>query len=166
MATQLVPTMRVTVDPNPRGSATAHVTMPAANPFERETLAIRRANQPNASIPGVGMAGLGDFWSDLRDTALSIGAGAAANWLGVPVSQPVQTAPPAQAIPVQQPAPLQYVQPTPVQTAPPASSVPTMNPSQYYQQDQGGGMAKYLPWIIGGGAIILVGGVLVMRRKK
>ena len=166
MATQLVPTMRVAVDQNPRGSATAHVTMPSSNPFEREQLAIRRANQPNASIPGVGMAGVGDFWSDLRDTAVKIGAGAASNWLGVPQQQPVQTAPPAQAIPTQPMPPMQYPQPAPVLTSPPASSVPTMDPSDYGRDAGGGGMAQYLPWIIGGAAVLVVGGVLVMRKRK
>lgn len=165
MATQLVPTMRVAVDQNPRGSATAHVTMPSSNPFEREELSVRRANQPNASIPGVGMEGMGDFWSDLRDTALQIGAGAASNWLGIPQQQPVQSAPPAQAIPTQPAPPMQYPVPTPVPTSPPAQSVPTMNPNQY-GQDRGGGMAQYLPWIIGGVAVLGVGGILLMRRKK
>lgn len=53
MATQLVPVMRVKVNPNPRGSATSHVTMPAANPFERETLSVRTANQP-PQLSGLG----------------------------------------------------------------------------------------------------------------
>ena len=54
MAIQEVKVMRVKVDPNPRGSATTHVTMPSANPFERETLSVRPANQPVEMLPGMG----------------------------------------------------------------------------------------------------------------
>lgn len=78
MATQIVPVMRVRVDPNPRGSATSHVTMPAANPFEREELSVRSANKPTEMLPGMGyvpqemLPGMGDdisFGAASKDTA-------------------------------------------------------------------------------------------------
>jgi len=67
MATQLVPVMRVKVDPNPRGSATSHVTMPAANPFERETLSVRTANQPPQ------LSGLGDVFDPTAEFSFDYG---------------------------------------------------------------------------------------------
>jgi hypothetical protein len=54
MATQIVPVMRVSVDANPRGSATKHVTMPSANPYERETVTLRDGNNPRSMLPGLG----------------------------------------------------------------------------------------------------------------
>lgn len=73
MATQIVPTMRMKVNPNPRGSATTHVTMPGANPYERESVSIRPANQPRDMLPG-----MGDFSSDFQAALTGDNAGGTA----------------------------------------------------------------------------------------
>lgn len=69
MATQIVPVMRVRVDANPRGSATKHVTMPSANPYERETLSIRDGNNPRSMMPGLGAEDQFGFdWGNIQQS--------------------------------------------------------------------------------------------------
>lgn len=166
MATQVVPTMRMKLDQNPRGSATATASMPAANPFEREAISVRPANQPLSMMPGMGNAdgSLGfsftDFFEDtLVPTATSIGAG----WVGQRIGLD-----PAQSVPVtNQPQQMQTPQQTPVPTSPPAQQLPSyqVSPPPPAPAPAGGGASK-LPWIIGGVAVLAVGGIFLMRGKR
>jgi len=64
MARVMVPTMRARVDPNPRGSATSHVTLPSANPMEREVTSLRPANQPRGMQVTQMPSGLGSSFAE------------------------------------------------------------------------------------------------------
>lgn len=179
MATQLVPVMPVRIDPNPRGSATSHVTMPSANPFEREAISVRTANQPGGSMPGMGDGGIfdstfaaaskplessgggfnwGGLFSDITSSVIDVGATAykselekkrAEDLLKAQQANQLQSTM-AQVIAGQaaQPAPTPTIQQLPVgypSAAPPSS------------------MSKAIPWVIGGVAVLAVGGLLFMK---
>lgn len=208
MATVMVPTMRAKVDHNPRGSATTHVTMPEANPFQRETVSVRVANQPKDMLPGMGELGEeGGFWSgfsagftgqpaDGSGTSGTTGtptAGGGSQWgnLFGSILQPiVQTgidvgkdalinelrpSQPTQGLDQdaittmlianqmnQQPAP----QPAQLPNAGQAQQLPVINVTAPPAQQQAPQKTNYLPWIIGGAAVLAVGGIFLMKRKR
>jgi len=154
MARLIVPTMPMRVNPNPRGSATKHVTMSGDNPFERETLAVRGANSPmvvtNAMLPGMGLGETpggtsggfkvdwGKAFTSLTEGVIDVGTSLAQREIDRKINR----------IPTQQAAPAQ----TPV-----IVQVPTAHPSS-------GGLPQMLPWIIGGVAILAVGGIMLAAK--
>lgn len=206
MARQLVPTMRVKVDPNPKGSATTHVTMASANPFERGVTSVREANQPDTRSMLPGMGGFFDdfsagFTGDNNTPGGTAEGGSATSggWGGMfgnianklvdpltdvgtellkqKVIKPVNTGPSQQdminaaimgqlvgnkAAPMPSPQP----QALPGQT-PPQPIIVTAPPQPQPQPVvQRGGMANYMPWIIGGVAVLGIGAMFLMRGKK
>lgn len=160
----LVPTMPMRVDPNPRGSATKHVTMAGDNPFEREVLAVRGANAPlmvtNSMLPGMGLGDtpggtasssfdMNQVWGGLTKLATEAGSLLIQKELG---PKPVQQLPTQQS--AQIPGP-QIVQ------------IPAQNPNIVMQMpDQQSNLPKMMPWIIGGVAILAVGGIMLAKRRR
>jgi hypothetical protein len=172
--------MRVKVDPNPRGSATTHVTMPAANPFEREELSVRSANQPRQMMPGMGQfdfdfnagtttgadalpaaqsapADTGSSWwggllQNISSAAINVGQSAAISHLSKPEDQSIQTDP-TQALMAAAVANM---------NRPTAQQLPAVNPNVVIQQPPSQ-MGKYMPLIIGGVAVAGILGFMMMK---
>jgi hypothetical protein len=203
MATVLVPTMRAKYDPNPRGSATAHVTMAAANPFERESVSVRAANQPRDMLPG-----MGDFWTDFRtgftgDTSTGSGGatstgttaegGTSSSWgsmfgsifkpivdAGVQIgaqaldkelnpAQPTQNLDMNTILAMQlaqnnQTQQIPSSQPAPLPNAGQAHTLPAVNVNMPPQPQPS--KPNYMPWVIGGVAVLAVGGFFMMKRRR
>ena len=210
MARINIPTMRVKVDANPKGSATTHVTMPGDNPFERGVTHLRSANQPSvrAMLPGMGHVdgwfddfasgfsgkpgpgttakasdgataggadssksatsnGWGNIIGKIADTGLNIGT----QYLQADIAKKIAKAQTTHYLPTPAPAPAPVPQPTrlPGQTSPqpivittPAQAVPPAPTPQ----SQSSGMAKAIPWVIGGVGLLVVTGMFMMRRSK
>lgn len=182
MATQLVPVMRVKVDPNPRGSATSHVTMPAANPFEREELSVRSANQPGGSMPGMGefnfdfstgtttgaeslpaakaapeaQSWWGGLLQNVASSAVKVGQGWATHELTKPDDKSIQTDP-TQVLMAAAMANM---------NKPTANQLPAVNPNVMYPpQPAGMGSTTKTMMIVGGVAAVGIIGFMMMNKK-
>jgi len=185
MATVMVPTMRAQVDANPRGSATKHVTMAAANPFERKVTRLRASNQRRDMLPGMGH-GLGDFWDDFSSGFTGDGGstdggstgggvwgkltGQLVESIGIPLLQ-------EELLPKPEDQRLQTTQSTRLQSSgsqaiPSTQSAPMPTERMYVmptalpppQSPEGGGFGRYAPWLLlGGGAIVAA--AIVMHKK-
>lgn len=194
MAIQRVPVMPVRVNPNPKGSATTHVVMPAANPFERETLQVRSANQPASAMPGMGDFDFGEGGSGFDFDASTFQAPSATSTVKAPTSgggglmswaggllKDLTGA----AIDVGKTAAVNELSKPKDQNLPStgaqgllalaaqnlASKRAKQLPSAGVQPMPVGypapsGMAKYTPWIIGAVAVAAVGGFVMLRSGK
>lgn len=184
MATVLVPTLAAKVDHNPKGSATTQVTMRANNPFESKVVATRSANQPllNSALPGMGLAGLGEnaggttgesntgssFWSGLKSfgsqLTQAVAMPAITQLAQKEVDHHLDLNKPAQRLPAPSPGNLSAPSASalPGQTAPQpiTITVPSMPPQP---APKGPGA---LPWVIGGAAVLGIGAILLIAKKK
>jgi hypothetical protein len=165
MATQLLKTNRRTYDHNPQGSATATVVTAGDNPFER-TVSLKT----NSMLPSMGMAGLGEDpapaqepseWIKALQTGLTtIGLTA--------LSQEVIKAPKSTTLQAQGAQQLPAAQPISL-NAPGSTAVPPANtigyPIRQSMTPAGGGIMGKLPWIIGGVAVLGIGGLLLFKKK-
>lgn len=188
MAIQQVPVMRVKVDPNPRGSATTHVSMPASNPFEREEISVRPANQPREMLPGMGDVfsdpygtqptpiapepqkeessfDWGGLFSNITSRVADVGATYAKS--EIEAQQQADLIKKQQAA-EQQTALMRLVsagaQKVPVTNTP--QIIPVVNPApQGLMQPQQAPSSK-LPWIIGGAVVLGIGAMFLMKGKR
>ena len=167
MATQILRTNRRSYNHNPQGSSTAVVTTAADNPFER-----RVSLRTTSMLPGLGSLGVDEPapaaapatspWLSLLQTGLTnIGLTAiAANVLPSPHSQPLS----AQGVQQLHAAGAINL------TTPSTSPVPPANTVAYPIRDtmvpHPGGIMSMLPWIVGGVAILSVGGLVLFKKKK
>ena len=155
MAVVIQPSMRMSVDQNPQGSATATATMRADSPFERRMLSVRSSNKGSAVarpvLAGLGEApadsgsGWGNFWATATQGLIST--------VGIPLlmnevlpQQNTQVLPPPSTTPM---------------TYPQAGAIPT---GQVMTQPSLA--SRVTPWAIGGVALLVVGAIVMMRRKR
>jgi hypothetical protein len=146
MAIAFSPSTRRRYNHNPRGSATAHVTLPSNNPFERRITVV---NDSRSMIPGMGDLGAeaapkpGIDWASIAtgvsNAAIQVGQQAATNAVNRILPPPPST--------VLQAPQTQYLQP----------SYPTYAPAPK------SGISK---WVIGGGIAVLGIGVLFLVTRK
>lgn len=188
MATIMRPTMRALVNPNPQGSATKHVTMPAANPFEARVTRVRLANAPQDMMPG-----MGDFATSFAGalTGQTPGGNAPAVTPSTdPVAQGTQQAPAAStsiwaklgetvlnvgsqwaisSIQTDQTKDLLKAQAKAIQagvpTTLPAPGITALPVGTASPASTSSALAKTLPWLIGAAAVAGVGFILLRRRK-
>jgi hypothetical protein len=146
--------MLMRIDQNPQGSATATATMREDNPYDRRVLSVRSSNKGSAAARPV-LSGLGEgpeesgsswgnFWATATQGLIST--------VGVPLlmnevlpQQNTQVLPPPQTTPM---------------TYPQAGAIPTGQ-----VMNQPSMASKITPWAIGGVAILVVGAIVMMRRK-
>lgn len=165
MARVIVPTMKAKVNPNPKGSATAHVTMAEANPFKRNTTAVREANQPvlHQMMPGMGYLGedatpKSNSWLDmLKETTSSL-----ITQVGIPAIQQ-EVIKPTKPLQSQGSTQLPSTGGRQLPYTPP-QQLPHGYPPQ--PQQQGSGAANMMPWVIGGVGVLVVGGILFAKMGK
>lgn len=163
MARVLVPTLNAKVNPNPRGSATAHVTMAEANPFKRNTTAVREANQPVLHQMMPGMGSLGKEEEEAVPWYQKIGQSLIDN-VGIPLLKQEVLDQPTQQLPSQGVINVPTTGQRQLPYTPP-QQLPHGYPPQPPQQ-QGNGMANMMPWVIGGVGVLVVGGILFAKMGK
>lgn len=189
MATIMRPTMRALVNPNPQGSATKHVTMPAANPFEARVTRVRLANAPRDMLPG-----MGDFATSFAGALTGQTPGGTAPAVTpstdpapAPVAEGTQQAPQSfwaklgetvlnvgsqfaiSSIQTDQTKDLLKAQAKAIQAGVPTTlatpgitALPIGVPGAAPASST---LAKTLPWLIGAAAVAGVGFILLRRRK-
>ncbi len=159
MARVLVPVMPRRYNHNPRGSATAIVTMKGSNPFESGVAGLRRVSPYPGQLAGLGSAGLGDeMGPPLPPTSGPATSGTTPiDWTGMvkaaaTAAQPILNAQAARLLPRQG---VTAVQGVAAQMLPVGVQYPAPKP------------ASKLPYVlVGVGVIGLGAAVLLMRRKR
>ena len=156
MARVLIPTHARRYNPNPRGSATATVTMRSDNPFERGVRAVNGRMLPGLGaleVPSTLTQALpsstveaaksttginwGGMFENLANTAIKVGGDVATSKLVKPVAQPL----PSQGI----------------------TTLPVVQPVIQYGQEM---RSSKLPMILLGLGVIGLGAVFLLRKKR
>lgn len=165
MARVLLPVMPRRYDPNPRGSATKHVTMAGDNPFERRVTAVNGSAR-RTMLPGMGAI---DLTPIAQTTAAAAGdatktaaSGGAIDWTSLAQKVGDSALKVGTTYAQNRIETLYGPKPQPL-TGTAATMLPGQAGASYPPPPK---KSSVLPWVLAGAGILAVGGVIIFLRRK